>query len=77
MIRFPTAILLIGRCIIDIIGLEYVGLAYYTSTDTEVYILMHRSKAYDMGYVDVSSCIPTNSAVCDATTTKLKAKNSL
>ena len=77
MIRFLAAILLIGRCIIDIVSLEYVGLAYHISTDTEVYVLMHRSEAYDIGYVDVSSCIPTNSVVCDATTTKVKVKNSL
>jgi len=54
------------------LGLEYVGLAYYTSTDTEVSILMHGSKAYDIGHVDVSSCIPTVSAVCNATTVKVK-----
>jgi len=65
--------LLIGRCIIEIIDLEYVGLGYYISTDTEVYILMHRSEAYYIGYINVSSCIPTRSALCDATTAKVKA----
>ena len=73
MIRFLTAILLIERCVIDIISLEYVGLAYYISTDTGVYILMYRSEAYDMGLVDVSSCIPIKPTVCDTNTTKVKA----
>jgi len=34
---------------------------------------MYRFEAYDMSYVDVSSCVPTKSTVCDATTTKVKA----
>jgi len=57
----------------DILGLGYLGLGYYISTDTKVYILMYGSEAYNIGYVDVSSCVPTRSAVCDATTTKVKA----
>jgi len=36
MIRFLTVILLIGRCVMDILSLEYFGLTYYISTDTEV-----------------------------------------
>ena len=57
----------------DILGLEYFSLGYYMSTDTEVYILMHRSEAHDIGYNDVHSYILTKCAVCDKTTAKVKA----
>jgi len=56
----------------DIVGLEYVGLAYFISTDTEVCILTHRSEAYDMGHDNVRSCILTKHAVCDETSAKVK-----
>ena len=57
----------------DIFGLEYFDLGYYISTDTEVYILMHGSEAYDMGRDNISSCIPTKSAVCAEITAKVEA----
>jgi len=64
MIRFLTAILLIGRCVVDILGLEYVGLGYYIEVDTEERILMHRPEAYDMGHDPVPDRNLADQTVC-------------
>jgi len=49
MIRFLTAILPMGRCIICFPGLEHFGLGYYIEVDTEEDILMYRFEAHDKG----------------------------
>ena len=63
-IRFLTAILLIGRCIIGFLGLEYVDLGYYIELDTEEYILMYRFEAHDIGHDPVFDCHLADWTVC-------------
>ena len=56
MIRFLTAILLIGRCAMGFLGLEYISLDYYIEVDTEEIILMCRFEAHDIGHDPISDC---------------------
>jgi len=64
MIRFLTAISLIGRCVVGFLGLEYGGQGYYIDVDTEEYILMNRCEAHDIGHDPVSNCYLADRTVC-------------